>query len=229
MTFLVLANFKSHKLESEVISWLSAVAPSLQPTTGVKLLVAPSLLHLPKAHAYLSTHPTNIELVAQDVSPFPPGAYTGAINAQQLREYGVTYALVGHSERRQYFHETYQDVANKVNELLVNGITPAICLSKADITPQFAALSDDQQNNCIYCFEPPADIGGTTTAPLDVISDAVAQIKNYTSAPILYGGSVTPENVATLLNLPIDGVLVATASLEASSLTAIISTCSHAR
>ena len=229
MTFLVLANFKSHKLETEVTTWLTAVAPALAQSPRLKLLVAPSLLHLPASHTYLSTHPIPIDLVAQDVSPFPPGAYTGAINASQLKEYGVTYSLVGHSERRRYFHETHQDVANKVNELLSCGITPAICLSREDIVPQFAALSDDQQNKCIYCFEPPADIGGTTTAPLDVIKDTVAQIKNYTTAPVLYGGSVTPENVASLLTLPIDGVLVATASLDASSLTAIISTCSHAR
>lgn len=229
MTFLVLANFKSHKLEGEVLNWLKTVSPALKNNSSLKLLVAPALLHLPAAHAYLSTHPTNVELVAQDASPFPPGAYTGAINAQQLKEYGVSYSLVGHSERRKYFHENHQDVANKVKELLSNGITPAICLSRDDIVPQFAALSDDLQNDCLYCFEPPADIGGTTTAPLDLIRDTVDMIKKYTSAKVLYGGSVTPENVASLLELPIDGVLVATASLEASSLTAIISTCSHAR
>lgn len=225
MTFLVLANFKSHKNSKEVESWLQVVAPvAEQYHDKITTIVSPSFVHLPLTMNY-----KQIISCAQDVSPFPPGAYTGAINAQQLKEYGVAYCLVGHTERRRYFHETHQDVANKVKELLSNGITPAICLSREDIVPQFAALNDDQQNNCIYCFEPPADIGGTTTAPLDLISDTVKMIKQYTTSPVLYGGSVTPENVSSLLDLPIDGILVATASLEAPSLSAIISTCSHAR
>ncbi len=229
MNFIVLANFKSHKNSSEVESWLKTVAPvSTRAIDKVKVLVAPSMIHIPVVSNFLLQN-SNLQLCAQDVSPFPAGAYTGAVNAAQLKEYGIKYALIGHTERRRYFHETAVDVANKARELLSVGITPAICVSREDIEPQFAALDDGIQNDCIYCFEPPADIGGTVAAPADVIEDTLAMIRRYADAPVLYGGSVTPDNIASLLKTSINGVLVATASLDPSNLNQIIETVSHAR
>lgn len=226
MTFIVLANFKSHKNSHEVESWLQTVSPVAgQCKDKITTIVSPSFVHLP-----LTINYKQLTSCAQDVSPFPPGAYTGAVNATQLKEYLVTYCLIGHSERRRFFHETPADVANKAKELLSVGITPAICLSRDDIEPQFAALEDGIQDDCIFCFEPPADIGGTTTAPLDLIQDTITMIKNYSDAPVLYGGSVTPENIGTLLGLEeLDGVLVATASLNPDNINKIITQASHAR
>lgn len=231
MSFIVLANFKSHKTSSEVETWLQTVAPAVDATkTKVSLLFAPSTIHLAQSASHLTHHKSPIALCAQDVSPFPPGAYTGEVNALQLKEYGVTYALIGHSERRRYFHETPQDVANKARELISAGITPALCLAKADIVPQFAALDDNLQSRCLYCFEPPADIGGTNTAPLDVITDTIEMIKRYVTAPVLYGGSVTPDNITSLLSLNLGGVLVSTASLDPTQLSSILTqVSSHAR
>lgn len=230
MNFIVLANFKSHKNSTEVESWLKAVAPVASGVIDkVTVLVAPSTIHLAQSNYHLSYNKYPITLCAQDVSPFPPGAYTGAVNAAQLKEYGISYCVIGHSERRRYFHETASDVANKARELLSVGITPAICLAREEIEPQFAALDDGIQDDCIYCFEPPADIGGTVAAPSDVIEDTLAMIRRYASAPVLYGGSVTPDNIAPLLNTSINGVLVATASLDPSNLNQIIETISHAR
>ncbi len=229
MNFIVLANFKSHKNSVEVESWLKTVAPvSTRAIDKVTVLVAPSMIHIPVVSNFLLQN-SNLQSCAQDVSPFPAGAYTGAVNAAQLKEYGIKYALIGHTERRRYFHETAVDVANKARELLSVGITPAICVSQGDIEPQFAALDDGIQNDCIYCFEPPADIGGTVAAPADVIEDTLAMIRRYADAPVLYGGSVTPDNIATLLKTSINGVLVATASLDPSHLNQIIETVSHAR
>lgn len=230
MNFIVLANFKSHKNSSEVESWLKTVSPvATVAIDKVTVLVAPSTIHLAQSSSHISSNKYSLALCAQDVSPFPAGAYTGAVNAAQLKEYGIKYALIGHTERRRYFHETAVDVANKARELLSVGITPAICVSREEIEPQFAALDDGIQDDCIYCFEPPADIGGTVAAPSDVIEDTLAMIRRYTSAPVLYGGSVTPDNIATLLKTSIDGVLVATASLDPSHLNQIINTVSHAR
>jgi len=230
MNFIVLANFKSHKTSAEVESWLKTVNPVIAESKDkVTLLVAPSTIHLAQTAYHIGHNQYPINLCSQDVSPFPPGSYTGTVNATQLKEYGIKYGLVGHTERRRYFHETMTDVANKAKELLSAGITPAICLSREDIEPQFAALDDGIQNDCIYCFEPPADIGGTVAAPADVIEDTLTMIRRYTSAPVLYGGSVTPDNIDSLLTTSIDGVLVATASLDPNSLNEILIRVGHAR
>ena len=90
-------------------------------------------------------------------------------------------------------------------------------------------LFDDLQNKSIYCFEPPADIGGTVAAPSDLIEATVAKIRSYTSSPVLYGGSVTDENISSLLSLKIDGLLVATASLNPVQFNSILTQASHAR
>jgi len=225
MKFLLLANFKSHKTTAEVKSWFETVAPVAQKYQDkMSIIVAPSFPHLPIATGIQGFRDSGILLCSQDVSPFPPGAYTGAVNATQLKDLGVTHALVGHSERRRFFHETHQEIANKVTNLVEVGLTPAVCLSAEDISPQFAALDDSTQNQCIYCFEPPADIGGTVAAPADLIMQNVDAIRHFTTAPVLYGGSVTPDNVRSLLGLKLDGLLVATASLDPVNFNRIIET-----
>ncbi|TXH62555.1 MAG: triosephosphate isomerase [Thiothrix sp.] len=229
MNYIVLANFKSHKTSKELESWINTVSPvATDSIDKVTLLVAPSMIHIPVVSNLLPQNP-NLQLCSQDVSPFPPGSYTGAVNAPQLKEYGVKYGLIGHTERRRYFHETHPDIANKAKELLAVGITPAICLAKEDIEPQFAALDDDLQHDCIYCFEPPADIGGTVAAPAEVIEEALAMIRRYVSAPVLYGGSVTKDNITSLLKTSADGVLVATASLDPVNFNQLITQVAHAR
>lgn len=211
MTFLVVANFKSNLTLAEVKNWLNVV----KPLPGS--LIAPSFPHLPLA---VSSWP--LAVCAQDVSPFPPGSYTGAVNAVELKELGITYCIVGHSERRRYFHETHVDVANKVRELVAVGITPIVCLDLDDITPQFGVLDSELLAKCYYCFEPASDIGGTSTASSEVINQAHHLVDQFLhDARFMYGGSVNAANIATLLQLNLSGVLVATASLDPASFTTI--------
>lgn len=230
MQFLILANFKSHKTTAEVRDWMEVVAPvAEQVKSKVQVLVAPAFVHLPTLTGLLENWNTGILLSSQDVSPFPPGAYTGAVNAPQLKDLGVTHCLIGHSERRHYFHETSNEVANKAKELISAGLTPVICLAQDDVVPQFAALDDNLQDKCLFCFEPPADIGGTIAAPSDLIQATVKLIRSYTSSPVLYGGSVTDANITSLLPLAIDGVLVATACLNPVQFNSILTQADHAR
>ncbi|MFH2085290.1 MAG: triose-phosphate isomerase family protein [bacterium] len=217
MTFLVVANFKSNKNLAEVESWITSVAP----TPG--MVIAPTSSHL---NLFADK---SFVLAGQDVSQFPPGSYTGAVNSRQLKDLGVSYCIVGHSERRRYFHETPADVAGKVRELLAVGITPILCMEEGDIAPQFAALDDEYYSQCIYCFEPAADIGGVTTAPSDLIVSVKDKIVSFVpGAKFMYGGSVTGDNITSLLPLNLTGVLVATASLNPQSFLSIIDKIPHA-
>jgi triosephosphate isomerase len=208
MSFLVVANFKSNLTQSEVKSWLEQV----KPQEG--MVIAPSFPHLNLFTGTLENWNTGKHLCAQDVSSFPKGSYTGAVNASQLQELGVSYCLVGHSERRRYFHEMVADVRNKVKELVSVGITPLVCMDEADVAPQFAALDAEYLDKCIYCYEPNDGIGGTQTATPEQINNVRAKIAQFVDNPrFIYGGSVNPDNIAELLKLNLSGVLVGSASL----------------
>jgi len=222
MTFLVVANFKSNLTKAQAESWLEAVKP--HPS----MVIAPSFPHLDLFTGELENWKTGKHLSAQDVSPFPPGAYTGAVSARELKDLGVTYCIVGHSERRRYFHETHVNIAAKVSQLLSVGIIPILCLEESDIIPQFAALDDSHLTQILYCFEPAVDIGGTTTASPELINSVREKIHNFVpQAPFLYGGSVTADNIASLLSLNLAGVLVASDSLDPSHYLSIVSKASH--
>ncbi len=224
MTFLVVANFKSHKTLTEVVDWLKDVALVTKSLVGVEAVVAPSFPHLASGQ-----WPPSLKLAAQDCSPFPPGSYTGAVNAQELQDLGVSYCIVGHSERRRYFHETTSEIAGKVRELVSVGITPIVCMEEKDLVPQFATLGDGQIAKCIFCFEPSGDIGGTTTAPHDLIKSVQLKVSEFApNSPFMYGGSVTGDNITGLLTLGLSGVLVATASLESNHYLSILRASAHA-
>ncbi len=217
MTFLTLANFKSHQTLSDLTTWLNEV--QLTPQT----VIAPNFLHL----SYAASRVPNA-LCAQDVSPFPPGSYTGATSAQQLKELGVKYSLVGHSERRRYFHESSNDVSRKVSELISCGITPIICQRQEDIASDRAAFDNFDPAKAYFCFEPSSDIGGQTTAPVEQIREITQQISQVFSTPlVMYGGSVNAENISSLLPLNLAGVLVSTASLDPSHFNRLLTLIPH--
>ena len=111
MKHLIIANLKSYKLEKELEEWLSDVSNYVSKS-GAKTIVAPPFVYL----HLLSKYPS-ITNAAQDVSPFPPGSYTGEINAEQLKDYQIKYCIVGHSERRKYFSESPTQINNKIDML----------------------------------------------------------------------------------------------------------------
>lgn len=223
--FLVVANFKSHQTQSDLTSWLNRVKVPSSPS--ISLAIAPSFPHLSLLSDVRYSN-SDIRSCAQTVSPFPPGSYTGAVNAHQLQEMGINYCLVGHSERRIYFHEDSNDVARQVHELVSVGITPIICQRAQDIAPDRAALNDGDLVSAIFCFEPSADIGGTVTAPLEEIKKVTTQISSIFATPkVMYGGSVNANNITPLLTLDLAGVLVSTASLNPTDFNSLLSLIPH--
>lgn len=226
MSYLVVANFKSHKTSKEVEAWFSSVSAGISEINNLVLAVAPAFPHLNLLN--LKSGISNLKLSAQDVSPYPLGSYTGAVAASMLKDLGVKYAIVGHSERRRYFHESYEDVGSKVKELLDQGITPIVCLREEDVTPQSAHLSPSQSSNCYFCFEPEDQIGGVEAASREEIMRVTELIQNlYGVDQIMYGGSVNKDNITSLLDLNLAGFLVAGGSLDSQDFITLLNNLSH--
>jgi triosephosphate isomerase len=188
---------------------------------------------------------SKIELGAQDLSRHEQGAYTGEVSAPMLREFGVRYAIVGHSERRQYHGEADEVVADKAKAALAHGITPIVCVGETlaereagktqEVVKRQMAAVIHVNGHCIseivVAYEPVWAIGtGRTATPeqaQDVHALLRAQLKAATPHPervqILYGGSMNAGNAASLLAQPdVDGGLIGGASLKAPDFLQII-------
>jgi triosephosphate isomerase len=188
---------------------------------------------------------SRLELGAQDVSEHAEGAYTGEISAAMLKEFGVRYAIVGHSERRQYHAETDAIVADKTKSALAAGITPIVCVGETlaqreagrtvDIVKRQMAAVIHTNGHCIseivVAYEPVWAIGTGRTATPEQAQEVHAVLRTQLKAAtehvdrihILYGGSMNAANAASLLAQPdIDGGLVGGASLKAADFLQII-------
>ncbi len=189
---------------------------------------------------------SSLALGAQDVSAHPQGAFTGEQSAAMLKDFGVRYAIVGHSERRQYHGETDEDVAAKAAAVLANGITPIVCVGETlaqrdagqteEVVKRQLAAVIHVNGHCIseivVAYEPVWAIGtGKTATPVQ--AQAVhallraqlhhAASEHAASIRILYGGSMNAANAAELLGQPdIDGGLIGGASLKAADFLQII-------
>ena len=218
-------------LLADILAGLAAQAPACQVAVAVP---APYL-----AQVQQLTAGSAIALGAQDVSAHASGAFTGEVSAQMLGDFGVRYALVGHSERRQYHGETDAVVAAKAQAALAAGITPIVCLgetlaqreageTEAVVQRQLAAVLDvvgQGVTRLVVAYEPVWAIGtGKTATPeqAQAVHAALrAQLVQANSAaaqvPLLYGGSMNAANAAQLLAQPdIDGGLIGGAALTAA-------------
>ena len=197
------------------------------------------------AQVQMLRHGSALELGAQDVSPHEQGAYTGEMSAAMLKEFGARYAIVGHSERRQYHGESDQLVADKAKAALAHGITPIVCVGETlaereagqtelVVKRQLASVIHTN-GHCIseivVAYEPVWAIGtGKTATPEQ--AQAVHQVlraqlraatEHADRVAILYGGSMNAANAASLLAQPdIDGGLIGGASLKAADYLQII-------
>jgi triosephosphate isomerase len=206
---------------SETLAFFDAFeAPS-----GVEVVVCPPFTSLSLAAG------RGIPVYAQNVHWAPEGAFTGEISAPMLLELGVEGAIVGHSERRQYFGETDETVRRRCEAALEAGLRVIACVGETEaereageteavLTRQVAAIP--RHDALVIAYEPVWAIGTGKTATPELAQGAHELIKDLHPTRVLYGGSVKPENAAELMARPaIDGALVGGASLEPGSFAAI--------
>jgi triosephosphate isomerase (TIM) len=191
---------------------------------------------------------SNIGLSAQNLHWEDKGAFTGEVSAEMLLDLGCRYVIIGHSERRQYFGETDETVNRKAKQALRKGLLPILCVGETlaereagklndiisrQVTGGLKDISADDMKKVVIAYEPVWAIGTGKTATPEQANEVHAlirqKVKSLYSADIAeglriqYGGSVTPENISTLMAMPdIDGALVGGASLKPESFAALV-------
>jgi triosephosphate isomerase len=200
-----------------------------RPPEGVEAVLCPPFVSLQAAVESGHT------VFAQNVHWAEEGAFTGEISAPMLLELGVSGAIVGHSERRQYFGETDETVARRTAGALEHGLRVIACVGESleeresgqmelVLRVQVEAIGEaaGPHERLVIAYEPVWAIGTGRTATPDQASEAHAYIKGLLDVPVLYGGSVKPDNADELISQDgVDGALVGGASLEVESFTAI--------
>jgi triosephosphate isomerase len=227
---LIAGNWKMHKGPAETAAFCTALRERLaERPDGVDVAVCPPYPSLAAAVQALAG--TEIAVAAQNVHWEEEGAYTGEVSAPMLRELGVYGTIVGHSERRQFFGETDESVAQRTASALEAGLWVIACVGETEaerqrgdteavLTRQLAVLH--AHDRLVVAYEPVWAIGTGRTATPEQAQEAHAFIRGLLGVPVLYGGSVKPENAAELLGQPdIDGALVGGASLDVESFAAI--------
>ncbi|TGN18191.1 triose-phosphate isomerase [Leptospira idonii] len=245
---IIAGNWKMNLTLSEANAIASGLKEKLPSKTDAEVMVFPSFIHLPSVSSILGE--TNIVVGSQNAYPAALTAMTGEIAPAQLREIGITTSLVGHSERRQFLGETNEICNEKIKFLLGQGFRVVYCigetLAERESGNTFSVLSTQIKqglkgiesalfSKLIVAYEPVWAIGTGKVATPEQAEEAHAFIRNEIaglfvggkevseSLQILYGGSVKPDNIASLLSKPnIDGGLVGGASQKLDSFLALI-------
>jgi triosephosphate isomerase len=225
---LIAGNWKLFKGPSEAAAFCRDLRDADLPD-GVDVVVCPPYVSLAEAVQVLAG--TEIGVFAQNCHWAEEGAFTGEVSAGMLRELGVYGTIVGHSERRQLFGETDRTVAKRAAAALAAGLHVIACVGETEaereageteavLRRQIAVLDADE--SLVVAYEPVWAIGTGKTATPQIAQDAHALIKSLLDVPVLYGGSVKPDNAAELMGQPsVDGALVGGASLDVDSFAAI--------
>jgi triosephosphate isomerase len=245
-TKLIAGNWKMYKTPDQTRDFFHAFLPLVANHDRDQIVICPSFVDL---HAAIeSAKGSNVAIGSQNVHWADEGAFTGETSPLVLQAIGVTHAIIGHSERRQYFGETDDTVNLRLKSALEAGFTPIVCVGEVleereagltedvlrrQCTRAFHKVSTKKADKLVVAYEPVWAIGTGKTATPQIASDAHAVIRDEASETfghefasqlrILYGGSVKPENAKALMSEPeIDGALVGGASLDPKSFAAIV-------
>ncbi|MDH5203026.1 MAG: triose-phosphate isomerase [Nitrospirota bacterium] len=238
----IAANWKMNKTSSETREFISGFVPAVKDVTDVDIVLAPPFTSLAIASENLKN--TNVLLAAQDIFYEEKGAYTGEVSPLMLIDIGCKYVIIGHSERRQYFNDTDEVVNKKIIAAKKAGLGVIFCigesLAERDAGKTFEVLQREiinglkgiDEKDIVVAYEPLWAIGTGKTATPEQAQEAHAYIRerlgilygnNADEIRILYGGSVTPENMNSLMVCnDVDGALVGGASLKVESFIKIV-------
>jgi triosephosphate isomerase (TIM) len=242
---VIAGNWKMHKTVGEAIALVQSIREGAGDVSHCQVVIAPPFTAL--APVAEEIRGTSLMLAAQNVFWEPKGAYTGEISLPMLEDAGCRMVILGHSERRQYFSETDATVNRRIHAVLSSALQPIVCIGEtlaeresgkhhSVIAQQLAGgldrLTQEGLLRIILAYEPVWAIGTGRTASPETAQEMHRHIRNWLSEKfgevaeeirILYGGSVKPDNIDTLMRQPdIDGALVGGACLEADSFLRII-------
>jgi triosephosphate isomerase (TIM) len=243
---VIAGNWKMYKTIPEAIAFIDSLKTTVADVSHCEIVVAPSFTSL--SAAAKAAAGSNIHVAGQDMGWEKEGAFTGDVSGPMLRDAGCTHVIVGHSERRQYHHETDENVNHKTQAALAAGLTPIVCVGEtlaereADRTQEilerqfkggFAGLPLPDFSRVIIAYEPVWAIGTGRTATPVIAAESHRILRRLVEdqfgeeasqkVQILYGGSVNPGNIKGLMaEEPIDGALVGGASLKVESFSAIL-------
>lgn len=239
---IVAGNWKMNKNFAEADDLINSIEENLRQydTTDVDIIVCPPFPYLELVSDV--SEDSNFFVGAQNVAKFDNGAYTGEVSASMLKSMAVDYCIVGHSERRKYFFETNQDIAQKIDLLLQQDITPIMCVGESleereagkhfdvirkQVEEGIFHLKAEDMQRCIIAYEPVWAIGTGKTATKEQAQEIHAFIRKLIvekynddvaqEVSILYGGSCNPKNAQELFSMEdVDGGLIGGASLKAN-------------
>src|SRR6185295_5165987 len=244
---IIVGNWKMHKTIPEALEFVRAFKPLVVASTHCDIVIAPAFTALKPVSDRLEG--SNVGVAAQDVAAEPgPGAFTGEVSAAMVKDAGARWAIIGHSERRQYYGETDDSVALKIRAAIDAGLLPIVCVGErleerdagraeqvvdAQLTRGMRNLTESDASRIIIAYEPVWAIGTGRTASPETAQQMHAFIRARfgvlfgqrvaAETRILYGGSAKPDNVGELLNqVDIDGGLVGGASLDPELLSFIV-------
>jgi triosephosphate isomerase len=235
---IIAGNWKMNTLPSEVKSLFAAVKASCGRAAWCRMVLCVPYTHIQQA--VKATRDCRISVGAQNLHQSPHGAYTGEVSAPMLKDLGVKYVIVGHSERRQYYGETDVSVREKTLAALEAGLRPIVCVGETlqqrdlgvtnelvtlQVATLLAALDSHSVRKVVFAYEPVWAIGTGRTATAEQAQEVCALIRALLrksfgtvvarSVPILYGGSMNASNAKELLAMgDVDGGLIGGASLK---------------
>lgn len=242
----IAGNWKMNNTREAAKTLINALIPLVADVETVEIAVAPTFTCLQDVGELLRG--TRVELSAQNISYAAKGAYTGEISADMLKDVGCTHAIIGHSERRQFFGETDEGVARRVRAALDNDIVPIVCIGESlaeresgktfdvvlgQLVNGLASVKREEAARVVIAYEPVWAIGTGKTATPEQAQEVHAAIRAKLNElfgveageamRIQYGGSVKASNAKELLGQKdIDGALVGGASLVAEDFAAIV-------
>lgn len=243
---IIAGNWKMNKTAKEAKEFAEAVKTKIPSNDKVDSVIGAPALFLETL--VTAAEGTELKIAAQNSYWENEGAFTGETSPAALADLGVDYVIIGHSERREYFHETDEDINKKAKAIFANGMIPILCCGESletyeagktaewiegQIKAGLADLSAEQVSSMVIAYEPIWAIGTGKTASADDAQDMSAHIRDLLfeiagkeaadQTRILYGGSVKPANIAELLEKEdVDGALVGGASLDVTSYIALL-------